>query len=145
MSTEPIDIDPKDFAAQISQTPDEQLAAGMQSEMRGTILSEIFGRMEQHFRADAAKNIDAVIHFTITDKPGGGEDQYEVVIKDGACSVSDTPTREARTTFTIDPVSFLKLVTGNASGPLLFTTGKLKISGDLPFAAQTAGLFTVPS
>ena len=41
-------------------------------------------------------------------------------------------------------MDFLKLVTGNANGPILFTTGKLKISGDLVFAAQIAGMFKIP-
>ena len=39
---------------------------------------------------------------------------------------------------------FLKLVTVNAAGPMLFMSGKLKIEGDLMFAASAASLFTIP-
>jgi putative sterol carrier protein len=66
------------------------------------------------------------------------------VIENGTCSVSKEPSKPARVTFTIGPVEFLKLVTGNADGPQLFMTGGLKIEGDLMFAAQAAGLFKIP-
>ncbi len=46
--------------------------------------------------------------------------------------------------FTIGGGDFLKLVTGNAAGPTLFMSGKLKIKGDLMFAASAASLFTIP-
>jgi putative sterol carrier protein len=67
------------------------------------------------------------------------------VIKNGKATVSDKPEHEPRVTFTVGAVDFLKLVTGNANGPIMFTTGKLRISGDLPFAAQIAGIFKIPS
>jgi putative sterol carrier protein len=47
-------------------------------------------------------------------------------------------------TLVVDPVNFLKLVTGNANGPELFLRRKLRIKGDLIFAAQVPGLFTIP-
>jgi putative sterol carrier protein len=116
----------------------------MQSEFRGKVLDEIFNRMSTHFRAEKAGTIDAVVHFRIADRPDGGEDRYEAIIKDGTCTVNNPPQDDARGTFVVDPVSFLKLVTGNASGPELFLRRKLKIKGDLMFAAQLAGLFTIP-
>jgi len=48
-------------------------------------------------------------------------------------------------TITTDGVNFMKLVTGNAAGPMLFVSGKLKIAGDVPFAARMTSLFTIPS
>ena len=51
---------------------------------------------------------------------------------------------EPRVAFAIDGADFLKLVTGNAAGPMLFMSGKLKIEGDLMFAASAASLFTIP-
>ena len=44
----------------------------------------------------------------------------------------------------LDGVDFLKLVTGNANGPMLFMSGKLKIEGDLMFSAQIQSMFTIP-
>ena len=40
---------------------------------------------------------------------------------------------------------FLRLVTGNAPGPMLFMNGRLTIEGDMMFAASAAALFTIPT
>ena len=145
--TEQVDttaIDPREFAEQLANTPDDQLAAGMQSEARGMVLDEIFKRMGEHLKPETARGVDAVVHWKILDRPGGGYDHYELVIRDGKATVSKEPEHEPRVTFKVGPVDFLKLVTGNANGPILFTTGRLKISGDLVFAAQIAGMFRIP-
>jgi putative sterol carrier protein len=141
---QPEAVDPAEFAKRVANTPDEQLAEGMQSELRGQILGEIFRRMEEHFDPSKAQGMDAVMHWKITGDPGDAVDHYEAVIKDGTCKVTDQPSQPARVTFTIGGVEFLKLVTGNADGPQLFMTGGLKIDGDLMFAAQAANLFKVP-
>ena len=39
-------------------------------------------------------------------------------------------------TYTIAPVDFIRLITGNASGPELFMTGRITIDGDLMLAAM---------
>jgi putative sterol carrier protein len=137
-------VDAAEFARNISNVSDEQLAEAMSSEMRPTILNEVFSRMEQHFRAERAHNVDAVIHWRIGGGPGGSEDRYEVVVRDGSLSYTDQPSEEPRVTFTMDGATFLRLVTGNASGPMLFMTGKLKIEGDMMFAPQVQSLFKIP-
>jgi putative sterol carrier protein len=48
-------------------------------------------------------------------------------------------------TIVIDGAGFLKLVTGNVNPVMSFVTGKLKIRGDLAFAAQIPALFRIPS
>jgi putative sterol carrier protein len=138
-------VDPAEFARSVATTPAEQLADGMRSPLRGQILGEIFRRMTEHVRPDRIQGLDAVMHWKITGRPDGGYDHYEVVIGGGSCTLSEQPQHEPRVTFKIDGVDFLRLVTGNASGPILFTTGKLKIEGDLMFAATAAGLFKIPS
>jgi len=137
-------VDAAEFARGVASTPDDALAAGMRSKFRGQILDEIFGRMQEHFRADGARGVDGVVHFRITDSPEGDDDRYEVVIRDGACRLNRPPKNDPRVTLVVDPVNFLKLVTGNANGPELFLRRKLRIKGDLIFAAQVPGLFTIP-
>ncbi len=44
--------------------------------------------------------------------------------------------------FTIAGTNFLRLVTGDAAGPMLFMRGKLKIRANV-FAASAASLFTI--
>ena len=71
---------------------------------------------------------------------------YEAVIKDGTVTVNDSPTTDSpKLTVTADPVPFLKLVTGQESGPTMFMKGKLKIEGDLMFATRLTSFFRIPS
>ena len=137
-------VDPEEFAKNISKASNDDLKAAMSSPLRPTILNEIFSRMEEHFRADQAGNVDAVIHWRIGGGPNDSENRYEVVVRNGALSYTDEPSEEPRVTFKMDGATFLKLVTGNASGPMLFMTGKLKIEGDMMFAPQVQSLFKIP-
>jgi putative sterol carrier protein len=141
-----MEVDPAAFARAVAETPDEALAEGMRSENRDLILDEIFSRMEHHFDASQAAGVEAVIDWKIWDRPDGGYDHYRVTITGGACSVAKDPGEDAapRVTFKLRPVTFLRLVTGGASGPQLFLTGKLKIDGDLMFAARVQNLFEIP-
>jgi putative sterol carrier protein len=139
-------LDADEVARNLGQATDEQLAELMAGPMREQILAEIFGRMEEHFRAEKAGDAEAVIHWRIGGGPDGGRTEYETVIKDGTCDVHEGFESEtARVTFTIGGSDFLRLVTGNAAGPMLFMSGKLKIEGDIMFAASASSLFTIPS
>jgi putative sterol carrier protein len=148
MSAEPTigaeGVDAVAFAGQVGQVSDDDLRTLMSSDMRGQVLDEIFRRMVEHFRPDRAQGIEAVIHWKILDRPDGGYDHYEFVISGGAASLSPAPSADPTLEFRIGPVHFLRLVTGNAAGPLLFMTGKLKIKGDLALAARAPGFFEIP-
>jgi putative sterol carrier protein len=135
-------IEPEEFARTIGQTPDGQLREAMQGPMRDQIIGEIFKRMEEHYRGGSQA---AVIHWRITGRPDGEDDVWEAVVAEGACSTSPSPAAEPRVTLKMDGVNFLKLVSGNASGPMMFMTGKLKIEGDLMFSAQIQSMFAIPS
>ncbi len=138
-------VDADQLAGLVAGATDEQLAAGMSDPAaRQSILDEIFRRMTEHLDADKAKGTNAVLLWKITDKPGGGEDLYEVTLADGTVSVSQEPTAEPRVTFVVGPAAFLRLVSGAQPGPVLFMAGKLKIEGDLMFASQVATLFKIP-
>jgi putative sterol carrier protein len=138
-------VDADQLAALAAGATDEQLAEGMSDPAaRQSILDEIFRRMAEHLDADKAKGISAVLLWKITDKPGGGEDTYEVTLEDGNVSVSQEPTAAPRVTFTVGPAAFLRLVSGAQPGPVLFMAGKLRIEGDLMFASQVATMFRIP-
>ncbi|MDP9189789.1 MAG: SCP2 sterol-binding domain-containing protein [Actinomycetota bacterium] len=141
------DADSSELAGMVTKLSDEQLAEGMSDPaIRKRVLDEIFKRMAEHVDPDKIKDLDAVIHFKITDAPGGVEDVYEAVFANGAVTVSDEPTTaEPKVRIIAAPVPFLKLVSGQESGPAMFMTGKLKLEGDLMFATQMASLFKIPS
>jgi putative sterol carrier protein len=137
-------VDPKQFAQLVKNAPADQLKAVMQSEQRGKVLDEIFGRMPGLFRADRAGSTNAVIHWNVGDRPDGGVDTYELVIANGACTLSPEPANEPKLSLTVGAVDFLKVVSGNGNPVMLFMTGKLKAKGDLGLAANIANLFDIP-
>ncbi|MFI7596302.1 SCP2 sterol-binding domain-containing protein [Actinoplanes sp. NPDC049681] len=137
-------IGPKEFAALVKSTPDSKIAEVMGSDSRSKVLDEVFNRMPTLFRADRAGSTQAVIHWNITGGPGGGTDTYETVIENGACTVTNQPAREPKLAMTMDPVTFLKVVSGDGNPMMMFMTGKIKAKGDLGLAAQVAKLFDIP-
>jgi putative sterol carrier protein len=137
-------LDPEQLAGAISSVTDEQLRQALSGPRREAIIGEVFRRMERHFKPSSATGVDAVIHWKVTGRPDGAADHYEVVLRDGTCTASKDPKHEPRVTLTLDGVDFMRLVTGNAAGPMLFMSGKLKIEGDLMFSAQIQSMFTIP-
>jgi putative sterol carrier protein len=138
-------VDADEFARNIGSAGDEDLAASMSGPLRDQILDEIFSRMASHFRASKASDTESVIHWRIGGRADGGHDEFETVIAGGACDAHRGFARDdAKVTFTIGGPDFLRLVSGNAAGPTLFMSGKLKIEGDLIFAASAASLFEIP-
>jgi putative sterol carrier protein len=141
-SVDPSAVDPDEFARNIGGMKDDELREAMEGPLREQIIGEIFKRMEQHYRGGAGQS--GVIHWRITGRPDDGEDHWEAVIADGACATSPEPTSEPRVTLKLTGVDFLKLVTGNASGPMMFMRRRLKIDGDLMFSAQIQSMFAIP-
>jgi len=137
-------VGPKEFAQLVKSTPDAKIAEIMSSDARGKVLDQVFERMPTLFRADRAGSTNAVIHWTITGRPDGGSDTYEVVVEDGACTVNNTAERDPRLSLTMGPVDFLKIVSGSGNPVMMFMTGKLKAKGDLGLAANIANLFDIP-
>ncbi|GGK95322.1 SCP2 sterol-binding domain-containing protein [Mangrovihabitans endophyticus] len=137
-------IGPKEFAQLVKSTPDSKIAEVMGGPDRSKILDEVFNRMPTLFRADRAGSTQAVIHWNITGGPGDSTDTYETVIENGACTVTNEPVRDPKLAMTMDPVTFLKVVSGDGNPMMMFMTGKIKAKGDLGLAAQVAKLFDIP-
>jgi putative sterol carrier protein len=134
---------PEQFARLISRASDDQIEAVMRRPgLRERILDEVFRRMGEHYESEKASTIEAVVRWRI----GTDDDllRYECVLADGNCTVSKDPQHEPRVTITTPPAEFLKLASGNASAPMLFMKGKLKVTGDLGFAAGLTKLFQIP-
>jgi putative sterol carrier protein len=136
-------LDVDQVVALVGQASDEQIAEGINGEARGQILSEVFRRMCEEYKPGPNPQ-EAVIHWKITG-PDDQPDHWEVVLEGGSCTATDQPSRDPRLTVTTDGVSFLRLVTGNAAGPMLFMSGKLKIEGDVAFAAMMQSMFRIPT
>ena len=137
-------VDETQLVQIVAGATDQQLEELMASEARKEILDDIFRRMADHVDGERARDVNAVLHWKIYDRPEGGYDHYEVVLEGGACVVSETPGREPSITLKLKPADFLKLVSGSASGPTMFMTGKLKLEGDVMLASRLTSMFKIP-
>ena len=137
-------IDESQLVQIVAGATDQQLEELMASEARKDILDDVFRRMADHVDGDRARDVTTVLHWKIYDRPEGGYDHYEVVLEGGTCVVSESPSREPTITLKLKPADFLKLVSGRASGPTMFMTGKLKLEGDVMLASRLTSMFKIP-
>ncbi len=124
---------------------DDALTELMHGPERSVLLDEYFGRMARQAIPDKIKGQDAVVHFHITDRPGGGADEYEMIVRDGACTVGKHVAESAKVTVTLDGVRFIKLMSGKADPTKWFITRKLKIGGDMIFGGKVMSWFDIPT
>ena len=138
-------VEPSDFARIVKGMPGRRIAELMSGPQRRRVLDEVFGRMETLFKPENARGKDALIRWRITDGDEDGGDVYETHIADGACTVTSERTdRTPQLSLTMAAPEFMKLVSGNASGPTLFFTRKLKLKGDIRLAGGLTYLFDIP-
>lgn len=135
--------DPRALAALVRQASEQELAEGVAAN-REQILDQVFRNMPHRLDVQRAAGVDAVIDWEIGDRPDGGHDRFQVVIRDGECRVRTQGPEQAAVTYTLGAVDFLKLVSGGVSGPKLFVFGRLKVRGDLVLAARVPSLFHIP-
>ena len=138
-------VDATRIAAVVRDAPDKALRRGMEGEIRELILDEIFRRFPEYFRRGPLDSSEVALAFKITGRADGSADRYRVLIRDGEVTAGRDLDVDPRVTIVMDGVDFLKLVTGNSNPVMSFITGKLKVRGDLGFAAQIPGLFRIPS
>jgi putative sterol carrier protein len=136
-------LEPATFAAMIKSASKDDLQNAIEGANRTAILDQIFSRFPHQFQPEKAGSTNAVVHWTITGGPNGS-DTYELVIADGACTLSPAAAAEPKLAVTTGGVEFLQLVSGNANPMMMFMTGKLKAKGDLGLAANLANIFGLP-
>lgn len=72
------------------------------------------------------------------------DEPFYVEIKDGKLSVEPHEYNDRQANLIISSANFKKLIGGKLNTVLAFTTGKLKIEGDIEKAKELAGLFKAP-
>jgi hypothetical protein len=131
------------FVSRASTAQLEQLMA--HHHLRHVVFGEIFRRMSEHLDPVRAADLYAVVHWRFTGGAGdGGYDRFQTLIESGACTSARHPTADARVTLTLSPVDFLRAVTGAVNVALLFMRGKVKVRGDIAFAAGLINYFDLP-
>ncbi|MFF2329481.1 MULTISPECIES: SCP2 sterol-binding domain-containing protein [unclassified Streptomyces] len=135
-------VSPAEFARIVKGLSAKQLGEVMHGELRLRILGEVFGRMKQQFRPEAAGQLKALIRWKIT---GDSEVVFETAIAEGRCTVSEGRSdAEPRTTLVMGDTEFLKLVSGNGNPVTMFMMRKLKVAGDVSLASGLTRYFDIP-
>jgi NAD(P)-dependent dehydrogenase (short-subunit alcohol dehydrogenase family)/acyl dehydratase/putative sterol carrier protein len=94
----------------------------------GLTVKTIFDRLPDAFQADKATGVDVVFQFKISG-PNGGE--WNATVKDGSCKVNEGVHENPTTTILMSDEDFVGLIEGTVNAMQAYTSGKLKIEGDL--------------
>ncbi len=137
-------VTPSEFAQLVKSASKSEVTDLMSGPDRERVLNEVFARMQSSFKADVGANLDAVIRWQLT-SPAGDPATYELAIADGKCvSTKGRSDVDPTLTVSMDDADFLKLVSGNANGPMLFMMRKLRADGDVGLAANLTRYFDIP-
>jgi putative sterol carrier protein len=110
-------------------------------ERRERVIDVLVDHLAGQLRPEAAGDLDAVIHVKLWDRPGGGYDHRELVIHDGACAASATPSRDPDLTLKIRPSDLRAIIAGDAGPRRLALRGRLRVLGDLKLGMRLSELF----
>ncbi len=103
-----------------------------------SMVKAIFEKMPSIFNADAAKGVDATFQFNISGEGGG---DWYAEVKGGTCKVEPGVHPNPTTTIKMDAADFVDMINGNLPAMQAFTSGKLKISGDIMKSQLITRLF----
>ena len=91
-------------------------------------VKSVFDRITEAFQADKAAGVDVVFQYRISG-PGGGD--WNVSVKDGRCEAREGAHPSPTTTILMSAEDFLSLMQRKLNAMQAYTSGKLKIQGDL--------------
>jgi acyl dehydratase/putative sterol carrier protein len=103
-----------------------------------SMVKAIFEKMPSIFNADAAKGVDATFQFNISGEGGG---DWYAEVKGGACKVEAGVHPNPTTTIKMDAADFVDMINGKLPAMQAFTSGKLKIGGDIMKSQLITRLF----
>ena len=92
------------------------------------VVAEVFDSMPGAFVADAAAGVDVVFQYNIGGEGGG---DWYCVITDGSCRVQAGAHEKPICTLMMEAADFLDMMNGKLAAMQAYTSGKLKISGDI--------------
>ena len=105
-------------------------------------IEKLMELMPKAFQPEKAGDLNTKIRFTLQGEGGG---DWVLHIHDGAASVEQGTTENARLTLTADADDFLGLITGELNAMSAFAQGKVKLRGDLSLAMKLMDFFKLPS
>ncbi|MGD8990974.1 MAG: SDR family NAD(P)-dependent oxidoreductase [Desulfobacterales bacterium] len=110
-----------------------------QPEGQGRVAA-IFEQMPKTFRADVVAGVDVVFQFSISGEGGG---DWQCLIKDSTCKVEAGVHEKPACTLKMAASDFLALMEGRLPAMQAYTSGKLKIKGDIMKSQLLEKLFKI--
>ncbi len=110
-----------------------------QPEGQGSVAA-IFEAMPKSFKADAAAGVDVVFQFNISGEGGG---DWQCLIKDNICKVETGIHTQPACTLKMAAGDFMAMMDGSLSAMQAYTSGKLKIEGDIMKSQLLEKLFKI--
>jgi len=119
-------------------TPPAPKEGAAQAAGGGADVKSIFSRMPEAFRPDKAAGVNVLFQFSISG-PAGGD--WNVSVKDGACKVEVGQAEKPTTTIKMADSDFLELIAGRLDAMQAYSSGKLKVEGDIMKSQLIGKLF----
>lgn len=91
-------------------------------------VKDIFDHISEAFQADKSSGVDVVFQFNITGSQGG---DWFMMVKDRLCEAHEGVHAKPTTTIIMADDDFVNLIKGKLKAIQAYTSGKLKIKGDL--------------
>jgi alkyl sulfatase BDS1-like metallo-beta-lactamase superfamily hydrolase len=139
---DPQNLTPEQFIEMVKTASDEQIVEAIHAAGTEQALEGIFAGMKESFRPERAGDQDAGITWAVVDD--GTEHTWTLAIHGGTCEARKGAAENPTVTLTMDLVTFVKMIAGQANGTQLFMSGKLKLSGDMMYAMKIESLFERP-
>ena len=137
-----LDASPEGIFEQILEVDEEEFEELMsQAATREPIIDALVVHMAENLRPEKAGELDAVIHVKLWDRPGGGYDHRELVIRGGRCEATATPSEDPDLTLKVRPSDLRKIVSGEAGPKRLAFSGRLRAIGDIRLGMRLPELF----
>jgi putative sterol carrier protein len=123
---------------EVPEEEGERRDVGAEARSESPSVQAIFDQMPDFFQPGAAAGVDVTFQFNISG-PGGGD--WTVAVKDGQCTVDAGVHGSPNTTLKMADEDFVALVEGRLPAMQAYTSGKLKIEGDLMKSQLVERLF----
>jgi len=98
--------------------------------------------LQQAFLPAKAAGVNKTIQFDFTGAEAG---TWALTIHDGALSYQQGPAENPSATVTADSNDWLKILSGELNAMTAFTSGKLKVKGDVMLMTQFQNWFQRPA
>ncbi len=113
------------------------------AEYFGSKVEDIFNTMEQRFLPQGAQGVDAIIGYNVSGEGGGF---WKLVVKSGAMQLErlEAEPQGCSVTFSADAESFVGVTLGKVDAGEAFSSGRVKVDGDLTILGNVLPKIFVP-